>query len=68
MNSCEGLEYTLHLIDVREIHADFVISAPLAVNQPQSHSRVVEIEPLFRATLVARSSTPRPVSRRCSRR
>ena len=41
MNSCEAVEYTLHLIDVREIRADIVIPTPLAVNQPKTASRVV---------------------------
>src|SRR5437867_4010011 len=41
MNSCEAVEHTLHLIDVREIHADFVVPTPLAVNQPKPASRVV---------------------------
>jgi hypothetical protein len=40
MNSCEAVEHTLHLIDVGEIHADIVITTPLAVNQPKTASRV----------------------------
>ena len=41
MNSCEAVEHTFHLIDVREIQADIVIPTPLAVNQPKPASRVV---------------------------
>ncbi len=41
MNSCEAVEYTLHLIDVHEIHSDIVIPTPLAVSQPKPASRVV---------------------------
>jgi hypothetical protein len=41
MNSREVVEQTLHLIDVREIHAAIVISTPLAVNQPKTASRIV---------------------------
>jgi hypothetical protein len=41
MNWCKAVEHTLHLIDVREIHADIVIPTPLAVNQPKTASRVV---------------------------
>ena len=41
MNSCEAVENTLHLIDVREIRADIVIPTPLTVNQPKTASRVV---------------------------
>src|SRR6266478_3117342 len=41
MNSCEAVEHTLHLIDMREIHADIVTPTPLAVNQPKTASRVV---------------------------
>ena len=40
MNSCEAVEHTLHPIDVREIHADIVITTPLAVNQPKTASRI----------------------------
>jgi len=32
MDSCEAVEHALHLIDVREIHADIVITTPLAIN------------------------------------
>src|ERR1700676_2085859 len=41
MNSCKAVKHTLHLIDVREIHADIVIPTPLAVNQPKTVSRGV---------------------------
>jgi len=41
MSSCKAVEDTLHLIDVREIHADIVIPTPLAVNQPKSAAGVV---------------------------
>ena len=41
MNSCEAVEYTLHLIDVHEIHSDIVIPTPLAVNHAKPASRVV---------------------------
>ena len=40
MNSCEAIERALHLVDVREIHADIVIPTALAVNQPKTASRV----------------------------
>jgi hypothetical protein len=35
------VEYTLHLVDAREIPADIVIPTPLAVNQLKTASRVV---------------------------
>jgi hypothetical protein len=41
MNSCEAVEHTLHLIDMRDIHADIVVPTPLAVKQPKPASRVV---------------------------
>ena len=45
MNACKAVEHTLHRIDVREIHADFVSPTPLAVNQPKPASRVVVARP-----------------------
>ena len=39
--SCEAVEHTLHLIDVREIRADIVIPTPLAVSQPKTAFRLV---------------------------
>src|SRR6266496_2349276 len=45
MNSREAIEHTLHLIDVREIHAAIVIPASLAVNQPKTASHVVVARP-----------------------
>ena len=45
MNSCEAVEYALHLIDVLEIRADIVVPTPLPVDQPKAASRVVVARP-----------------------
>ena len=39
--SCEVVEHTLHLVDVREIHANIVMPTPLAVSQPKAAFRIV---------------------------
>src|SRR6266851_2107858 len=52
MNLCKAVEHTLHLIDMREIHADIVIPTPLAVNQPKTASRVVVARARARAAQV----------------